>query len=342
MIKRTFCCIAISFAILSISTLYGVDVVYTEGYVDARYTDGELVELQIGDIVENGDTVLTGKDGRADLEPARGSLIRISPDTVFTVRQIERDGEKRNVLATTVGAVRFKFDRLTGQEPLIATPGMVAGVRGTELEVFASSDGAVIILVSTGAVEVESRGESVALGENEGVEVEPGKPPGEKFEVLRGQLDFSSWNGEREAALLEDPIKSLEGAAIGLDSLIEELELLIPTFEEKRESLDLEREKLRDEEDADKRKSAYEQIVYPLEVETSYLALNIRYFALSALSYRRFILGTMYLRIKVRDLEETLAQGTSAPGYDDFYRLYEAVIERFERAVTPHLVEIDI
>ena len=327
---------------ISTAALYGVDVVYIEGYVDAKYADGELIELLIGDVVESGDTVITGEDGRAELESARGSLIRISPDTVFTVREFERNGEKRSVLATTVGAVRFKFDRLTGQEPLIATPGIVAGIRGTELEVFASSDGAVIILVSTGAVEVESRGESVALGENEGVEVEPGQPPGEKFEVLRGQLDFSSWNGEREAAILEDPVKSLEGAAIGLDSLIEELELLVPTLAENIERLDAEREKLKAEEDADKRKSAYEQTVFPLEVETSYLALNIRYYALSALSYRRFILGTMYLRTKIRALQESLLAGAPITGYDEFFELYERVIERFERAVTPHLVGIDI
>ena len=265
-------------------------------------------------------------------EPAAGSLIRISPDTVFTVREIERDGEKRSVLSTTIGTVRFKFDRLTGKEPLIATPGTVAGIRGTELEVYAGSDGAVMILVSTGAVVVESLGKSVSLAENEGVEIAPGEPPGDVFEVLRGQLDFSTWNGERDAAILKNPLKALTGAIVGLASLIADLESVVPQFEAKLAEL----ETLRAEEDDDKQKSIYEQTVFPLEVATSYLALNLRYYALSALSFRRYVLGTMYLRVKMRAIVE------QSDEHQRFFEEYDRVMEDFEDHVTPHLVGIDI
>jgi len=45
---------------------FGVDVVFVDGVVDGRYADGQTVELFIGDVVKNGDTVLTGKNAYAD------------------------------------------------------------------------------------------------------------------------------------------------------------------------------------------------------------------------------------------------------------------------------------
>lgn len=316
---------------------YGADVVYTAGVVDIRYSDGERVEALIGDVVKKGDTVITGVSGIAELEPAVGSLIKISPDTVFTVREVETGGEKRTVLSTALGAVKFAFTRNTDREPLIATQSTVAGIRGTELEVFAGSDGSVLMVVLDGAVELSAQGRAVALGPNEGVEVPPGEPPGEKFEVKRGQLDFSTWNGEREARILEDPIRALEGAADGLDSLIDEIDAIVPVFEEKRNRLEALRAELREEEDREKRKKRYAEVVYPLEVETSYLALNLRYYALSALSFRRFVLGTIYLRTRTRALT-----GDQEIEFDRFMQRYRSVLARYETHVTPHLVFRDI
>lgn len=318
-------------------TLFPADVVFADGIVDIRYADGERLEAFIGDIVETGDTVITGRTGIAELEPSRGSLIKISPNTVFAVREVETGGEKRSVLSTAIGAVAFTFNRNTDREPLIATQSTVAGIRGTELEVFAGADGSVLMVVLSGKVEVSAKGESVEINANEGVEVAPGEAPGQVFEVLRGQLDFSTWNAEREAKILEDPILALEGAAGGLDDLISEIEAIVPVFEEKERELESLRASLRNEEDAEKRKSTYEQQVFPLEVETSYLALNLRYYALSALSYRRFVIGTIYLRTRSRMLE-----GLSDVDANQFYAVHDRILDRFERFVAPHLVSRDL
>lgn len=320
-----------------ITYMFGIDVVFADGIVDIKYADGELVEAFIGDVVTTGDTVITGETGVAELEPARGSLIKVRPDTVFTVGEIEINREKRTILSTTLGAVRFTFDRWSGKEPLVATPIAVAGVRGTELEVFAGSDGSVLIVVAVGAVQVTAENRAVDLTANEGVEIEPGSPPGKKFEVLRGQMDFSTWNGVRESKILDNPIAALESASNGLNALIREIEILVPVFEANRAKLESLRDQLRNEKDADKRKSTYEQTVFPLEVETSYLALNIRYYALSALSYRRFVLGTIYLRTHLQ-----IITGNTAIDFDAFMRSYEDTLNKFERKITPHLVVRDI
>ncbi len=315
----------------------GADVVYVDGTVDLRFPGGEMTEALIGDRVRVGDVVITGGDGLAELVPAAGGLIRISPDTVFTVQEIERGGVKRTVLGTVVGSAGFKFTRFVEKEPLLGTPTTVAGVRGTEVEIFAGSDGATLVVVHSGRVEVEAQKVRVSLTANEGVEVLPGSPPGEKFAVLRGRLDYSSWNGERLARSLTDPESAIERIAKGLESLIAEIESLVPRFDESNGRLVEADKRLKSIEDADARKRFYAETIFPLEIETSYLALNIRYYALSALSYRRFVLGSMYLKIKARALVEG-----SADLYRDFFDRYARIIARFEEAVTPHLVEADI
>ena len=150
-------------------------------------------------------------------------------------------------------------------------------------------------------------------------------------------MDFSTWNGVRESKILDNPIAALESASNGLNALIREIEILVPVFEANRAKLESLRDQLRNEKDADKRKSTYEQTVFPLEVETSYLALNIRYYALSALSYRRFVLGTIYLRTHLQ-----IITGNTAIDFDAFMRSYEDTLNKFERKITPHLVVRDI
>lgn len=277
------------------------DIVYAEGIVDLKYSDGELVEAFIGDYMETGDTIITGEDSLAELEKQSGATIKVAPETIFMLQEVERNGEKRNVMSTTLGAVRFKFDRLTGKEPIIATPTIVAGVRGTEFQVFAGADGSTLVIVDTGKVAVESQGETVELLPEEGVEVESGQAPGEKFKVFRGELDFSAWNSKRLDTLVDDPAGTIAGIERAMDAWRENILELNPRFEANKERLESETDKLVEignDKGKDARKEYYEKTVFPLEVETSFMRLNLRYYALSALSFRRFVLGSMYAQVK--------------------------------------------
>ena len=332
------------FLVMSIaaSIAYGqqADVVYVEGIVDLKFADGERMEAFIGDYLDKGDTIITDTSSFAELEQENGSLIKISEDTIFTLQEMEVDGEKRNVLSTTLGAVAFKFNRMTGREPLIATPGTVAGVRGTEFQVFAGLDGATLVVVATGKVEVEAQGEKVELLPEEGVEIPAGEPPGEKFQVQRGQLDFSAWNTGRIENLLDDPAGAIRGIEKGMEAFRVKIAELTPLFEENYERLELERAELQLIE-ADKgkeaRKEHYEKVVFPLEVETSYMRLNLRYYALSALSFRRYVLGSIYARVK-----SAFINRLDSAVYREFVDVYRSILSDYERDITPLLVEADI
>jgi len=316
------------------------DIVYVEGTVDLKLADGGKTEALIGDYLARGDTIITDTDSYAELEQTNGYSIKISEDTIFTLQEMERGGEKRSVLSTTVGAVAFKFAMMTGKEPLIATPGTVAGIRGTEFQLFAGIDGATLVVVSSGKVEVEAEGKKVELLPEEGVEVPAGAPPGEKFQVLRGELDFSTWNSTRLESMLEDPAGAIRGIEKAMEAFRVNIAELLPAWEVDREKLEAERQKLLDleaEKGKEARKEHYEKVVFPLEVETTYLRLNIRYYALSALSFRRYVLGPMYARVK-----STFIGSLDSPAYADFEKVYESILADYERDITPLLVEADI
>ena len=85
------------------------------------------------------------------------------------------------------------------------------GVRGTELTIWAGTDGASQLIVDSGLVTVEAYGKTVELGPDEAVVVLNGEQPGEKFIVHREVL--TTRNGTRDASrpLLADPLARHSG-----------------------------------------------------------------------------------------------------------------------------------
>ena len=198
---------------LSYPGLFAVSakVMYTEGKATVRLASGQDREdVRIGRAYSTGDSVRTGKNGLVETEPGRPYH---QSGTVHCVHALEKDlgGKPKGVLAVALGSVKIKYDRLTGSEPLIQSVGCVAGVRGTELTVWAGTDGASQFIVDSGLVGVEAYGRTVELGPDEAVVVVNGEQPGDKFTVPRERPDHRTWDAKRIEALLVDPLASLEG-----------------------------------------------------------------------------------------------------------------------------------
>jgi len=314
--------------------------VYAEGEVDLKDKQGELFWVDIGDSIQTGETVITGYDGVAEIEKDDSSVIKIAPDTVFTYLEASVDGKKRDVLSCALGSMSFKFGRTLGTEPFITTPSVVAGVRGTELTVFSGVDGSSLIVVESGQVDVSAEGAAVTLTSDEGVEVKPGEKPGPKFKVQYGSIDYSAWNGEKESDFLLDPAGAAEGVLKRLETFSDEIAQIIPQLEKNKTRIEQEREKLNDieeKEGKEARSEYYQKNVFPLEIETSYMVINKRYFALSALSLRRFVLGRMYLMVKAQ-----YSTTPNDPAFTAFLDVYNKILQYHESHIVPHLVEADI
>jgi len=316
------------------------DVDYVEGWVDIKESSGEIFELFIGDVVSSGETVITGDDGTAELIPESGSRIVVKPGTVFTVGERTVNGRRQSVLSCALGQVSYKFNRMTGAEPTIATPSMVCGIRGTEFTVLAAADGSSLIVVDEGAVEVESQGATVMLGAQEGVEVKPGQVPGEKFPVLRGKMDFDQWNEGRIEEMLSDPIGALNRIGMQMSELIVRMEDYRGFYEERlvlSEEYELKFEELTAAGDEEVYQAYYKETLRPNQIEAADLVLNYRYYALSSMALRRHVMTGLYIRMKAQFL------GFSGdPMYNEFMRVYQALLDEYEIRVVPLLNEDDI
>lgn len=315
-------------------------VVYLQGTVNIKSASGALAPADFGSPVNPGDTVITGRDGTAQVQEGNVNTITLSPNSVFTLQRQIVDQKPQPVLTTVLGSITFKLQRVGGFEPGIATMSTLAGARGTELTVFAGSDGSTLIAVASGVVDVQSQGRTVSLNQDEAVQVNAGMPPGEKFKILHGQLNFSEWNQGREEAIASNPIAALDAASRQLDDIITSLEKVAPQYEELHAKLLAARAKQKeilDKQGKDAATEFYKSDVNPLEVQTSNTFLNVRYWSLSALSFRQFVLGGIYLREKTAQLT-----GTATDDHQAFLARFRSITESFDRMAAQYLSKLDV
>jgi len=315
------------------------DVIYSEGDATVKYQEGYTDDVFIGDVYDTGDTVTTGFDGFVELDQA-GLVLKINPDTVFTLQEKEEKGEKTGVFSLALGSIKFRYRRITGKEPMIQTASCVAGARGTEFSVFAGADGSALIVVDSGLVEVESEGKAVQLTAEEGVEVQPGEPPGDKFAVQRDQIDYKTWNDDKLSAMLADPVLAMERIKDRLDFYIQKVQeydaLYLDYLEKVEEERRLNTERAQ-KEGEDVALQYEKDIIFPMSVETFNLGLNVRYFSLAALSMRRYVVGRTYLLLKAKYITDYDNNIFSA-----YRKVFRELLDRFEETIVPQLVEADI
>jgi hypothetical protein len=315
------------------------DVVYSEGDATVKYQEGYVDEVYIGDVYDTGDTVTTGYDGFVELDQD-GLVLKINPDTVFTLQEKEEKGEKAGVFSVALGSIKFRYGRITGKEPMIQTPSCIAGVRGTEFSVFAGADGSALIVVDSGLVEVESEGKAVQLTSEEGVEVQPGEPPGDKFVVQRDQIDYKTWNDQKIEAMLADPVDALSRVIERMSIYVNNVNEYRDLYDDYRRRLTITRERaneIAEKEGKEASQRFNREKVLPLVAKANALYLNVRYFSLAALSLRRYVGSRLYMYVKSNSIAD-LNDGE----YMEFKHLHDQLLRQFEDQIVPQLNELDI
>jgi hypothetical protein len=332
--------IAVMALLLAAAGLFAITakVVYTEGQATVRLVSGRTEKIAIGKSYATGDSLRTGKDGMVELTQS-GLTIRVGPSTVFTLLEKELDGKPKGVLAVTLGTIKVKYDRLTGAEPLIQSSSCIAGVRGTELTVWAGTDGAAQLVVDSGLVTVEAFGKTVELGPSEAVVILNGEQPGDKFVLHREQLDHAAWDAGRVEALMADPLAALAGMRERLAYYAANVGYYHGRSLDLAARITAERDRAEKvgKEQGNEAQQAYDrEHVRPLVLENAFLILNYRYFGLAALDMRRFVGSRMYLLLKVK-----YAASTGDPVWTRFQDQYTTFTADFENSIMPVLVDAD-
>jgi len=315
------------------------DVTYTEGDATTRYKDGTQNDTSIGDVLNTGDSVKTGADGQVEMDQ-KGVTIRVNHGTVFTLMEVDQGDQKSPVMSVALGSIRFRYNKLTGQEPLVRTNSAVLGVRGTEFTVFSGADGSTLIAVDQGQVNVEAEGKSVQLAAAEGVEVPLGKPPGDKFAVPKEKIDFSKWNDDKLNAMLSDPMAAMKSIEDTMATYVKNTVDYSNLYQQYMARLLVERANLAkiQKEQGDVAALKYsDSVVAPLSLQASNLGLNVRYSALAALSLRRFVAGRLYVFMKERYITNP-----HDVAYSAFLTEFGTFLNGFEEAIVPYLVKVDI
>jgi hypothetical protein len=315
------------------------EIVYVSGTVDFRSASGRLDYADFGMILREGDSLITGYDGEAELSLPNGSTVNISPDTVFTFSRasLSPGGQPENVFDVVRGQVAFKFNRLGDQEPSVRGRSAVAGVRGTEFTVVVGADGQSLFVVSEGAVEVSAAGRSVELAPSEGVQVNLETGVGEKFPALEGEIDFSGFLAEADANALADPAGTLAKLITLMEEYLDAAESYRLEFDESRmiqENLQEDIAALREEgkeEEADR-------LVEVFQIEkgrASTAGLNYRYYVLSVQSLRRFVVAELYVSQRSNSFIGSAQE-------IEFMQLYELFREIYNERTTRLFVVADV
>jgi len=313
------------------------EVVYVDGTVDIKSSTGNLDYADIGTPVETGDSIITGYDGYAEIEMEDGSTVKVNEDSIFKLDSVQQDNQNRNSFQLVLGSASYKFTKaMKEQEPQIRTPSTVGGLRGTEFSVFSGIDGSALYVVDEGSVAVTSKGAEVQLGAEQGVRVNAGETPGEPFDIKRGKVDYSAFKAEAEETFLNNPASTV---FLMMDQLAEyadladENEALFMAHSDAMKDLRVKLDSL----EGDEQKAYYADVVFPEEVKISGLKQNVRYYAVSAKSLRRFVIGSMYVQMKTKFFMDQ-----ENPDFLDFLNAYHQFLDMFETRIVPYLVEADI
>jgi ferric-dicitrate binding protein FerR (iron transport regulator) len=117
--------------------------------------DSEPWALNVGDLVQSQQVILTGPDGYAKFQTSDGSTFEVYPSSNIIFRK--NPGNLRDLLDLFVGRVKVHIQRLGGEPNpnRIMTPTAVISVRGTTFDVSINDDDeTTIVSVEEGSVEV--------------------------------------------------------------------------------------------------------------------------------------------------------------------------------------------
>ena len=227
-------------------------IIMASGVVESMSIGGQSWQaIQSGAILGLGDSVRTGVDGRAALLLADESIVRMNHDTLFVLQNVAKRGgdgsinrvkasspakeDDRTLLGLIKGELWF-LNKNPDEKVDIKTQAMTASLRGTEFDIQVDADGASLVSMLEGTVQVWNELGTVTLNANESAMAKPGFAPQKRIllnpenavqwtilvpELLHYEEMFQNRSGEHSVARLK-----LAWDAIAQGDLLQSKEIL--------------------------------------------------------------------------------------------------------------------
>jgi len=168
-----FLLIAIAFLFTSAAMAAGAGkIVYLEGHADIIAADGKLRPAQKSAAISQGDTVVTGKDGKLDIRFSDDSLFQFRPESQFRIEEYlysgKADGQEKAYYRLIKGAFRTitgAIGRTNKQAYAVAAIEGVIGIRGTDYT--ARRGNGLRVSVRRGEISLNNRAGSFAVAEGQ-------------------------------------------------------------------------------------------------------------------------------------------------------------------------------
>ena len=191
--------IMISALLFSLFPVFGYSMKVTFFLGTSTLTrNGKTINLQVGDVVSNGDIIKTAKNGVVELLYDDTSKITIKGNTIVQIgsKNVKDSGD----VAVISGEVNGKFVKLKKGEHKLGTPTTICGVRGTEFTIGVSKGGDSKVDLKEGKLDVRNPYGKVELNEGFSAEADVAGEP------VSGEIEgnIGEWQNARDESLNDD------------------------------------------------------------------------------------------------------------------------------------------
>jgi hypothetical protein len=147
---------------------------FVNGEVRALSASGETRSLAKGSELQTGDSVLTGRDGRAQLRFTDGALVSLQPQSEYRLDNYrfagQADGQERGFFSLLKGGLRTLtglIGRANRDSYKVSTAVATIGIRGTEFTVTYLDSETIAIATGEGRIEVCNRAGCIIVASGE-------------------------------------------------------------------------------------------------------------------------------------------------------------------------------
>lgn len=191
---------------------------------------GVMRAIGQGAAIHNGDTLITGKDGRIRFTLADVGSFTLESDTSVSIDELFDEAEDEPMaLRMAAGYLWARVSRLSSSKRRLEvhTPTVIAGVRGTEFELAAGADGSAAMTVDEGSVELAVNGDTLLVDKGSMAEVDADTGKGVLARTPeRLRRDWKAWRAERALRLPDRLPVAVERASAKVSRMERELSVL--------------------------------------------------------------------------------------------------------------------
>lgn len=205
---------------------------FTAGEVNVRQTDGRTTALAKGSNIDNGQAIVTGTNGRAQVRFTDGGLISLQPNTEFKIANyVDQNDPKEDrflvdLLRGSMRAITGLIGKRNRDNYKLTTTTATIGIRGSGFKVGYNPDGSLSISSELDKIEVCNQsgcmglvaGESVRVVDNATPPVRTSHPP--KVETPRTEPDpvvvGNKVDEEGKAQIIQDQAASVNTGSFNL------------------------------------------------------------------------------------------------------------------------------